>query len=129
VTDDKLKSSKGTEHHYATKQVEKTHFDSMGDNTFMREMEDNHFSMPSNAPPSIAAAMKALQNKIKVLEKDKYNMSMVIEKLQKEMQSQMNTDNRKLELDMVELKQHSSNQIQMLAQDREDFKQVQSLEC
>jgi hypothetical protein len=127
VTDDKLKSSKGMENYYATKQVEKTHFDSMGDNTFMREMEDNHISMPSNASPSIAAAMRALQNKIKVLEKEKYNMSMVIGKLQKDLQSQMIIDNKKLELDMVELKKHSSNQIQILAQDREDFKQVQSL--
>jgi len=58
--------------------------DSFRENTFLREMEEVNYSpRPIKSPPSVANAMKALQNKIKILENDKKEKENVILDLQK----------------------------------------------
>ena len=48
----------------------------------------------NSLPPSISSAMKALQNKIKILEKEKEDMAASINNLEFELSKQVTTKNK-----------------------------------
>jgi predicted RNase H-like nuclease (RuvC/YqgF family) len=66
----------------------------------MREMNENPVLIPKGSPPSIASAMKALQVKIKSLEKENSELKWTIQQLKSELSSQVHTESKKLELEL-----------------------------
>lgn len=99
-------------------------FDSMGETTFMRAIEETDQLLPKTSPPSIANAMKALQNKIKTLEISYTQKSQMITDLQSQLKWADSTEIKKLELSYLEFKQKAVRDIEKLKRDKEEFKKV-----
>ena len=56
--------------------------------------------IPKGSPPSIANAMKALQAKIKSLEKENGELKSTVQQLKSEFNSPVHTESKKLELEL-----------------------------
>lgn len=84
--------------------------ENLEENTFIREVRDGS-AISKSLPPSISSAMKALQNKVKALEKENESLKVVNQNLEFELKSQVITKNKKLELEILELKQKSFEQV------------------
>jgi len=80
--------------------------------------------MPAISSPSVANAMKALQNKIKNLEKDKSGMERIINNMGNELASKNMQNTQQLESEVLELREKSEKYIMQLKTDKEEFKKV-----
>lgn len=90
------------------------------DNTFVREKDEQSQATPRGTPPSVVGAMKALQNKIKTLEKDKENMSKIIANLELELKSYKSSPTKSATSEQLEQYEKALFETQTLSAHKEE---------
>lgn len=97
---------------------------SPGDESFRRDLNEADEQSPLKSPPSIALAMKALQNKIKSLESENEQLNNTICNLRSEPAKQSISHVKNLELEIIELRQKSFYEVQRFNAEKAELKKV-----